>query len=221
MSSAIIWSYVHIAVLLLWVAAELGVFICTALIRREHANYDTRVALLERSTAIQIVPRICFALMVPIGIELIGANNVYPLTPGLQTTVWSVSVIWLLIIFAHVRAAGLPAAATLRHIDLFVKAVAGLGFVVYGLNSLATGAPIDETWFATKLFLVGLVFWATIGVDLCFRPFFAPFSELEKCGATPEREEAITRAANHTLVAMAVLYLLLAAIVFVARAKPF
>ena len=221
MNSVLIWSYMHIAVLLLWIAAEIGIFLCTVLVRRKHADYGARAALLKLSATVQIVPRVCFALILPIGIELIGAINVYPLTPGLQTAGWAVSIFWLLVIFAHVRAAGLPAAATLRHIDLFVKAVAGLGFVVYGLNSLATGAPIDETWFATKLLLVGLVFWTTITVDLCFRPFFAPFSELEKYGATPEREEAIARAANHTLVAMATLFVLLAVIVFVAWVKPF
>lgn len=221
MSNAAIWINIHISLLAVWMTAELCVFASTALIRRKGADYSMRVRALKISTAVHVVPRVCFALMLPAGIELIGAINVYPLTPGLQTAGWVVSVVWLLIVFAHVRAAGLPAAATLRHLDLFLKAIAGLGFVVYGLNSLATGAPIDETWFATKLFLVGLVFWAVIGVDLCFRPFFAPFSELEKFGATPEREEAIARAINHTLVAMVTLYILLGAIAFVGRVKPF
>lgn len=221
MSDAVIWGSIHILLLLLWAAAELLVFVSTALIRRRQADYAARVRALKISTTASVVPRVCFALILPVGIELIGAINVYPLTPGLQTAGWAISVIWLLIIFAHVRAAGLPAAATLRHLDLFFKAIAGLGFVVYGLNSLATGAPIDETWFATKLFLVGLVFWAAIGVDLCFRPFFAPFSEIEKFGGTPEREEAIARAISHTLVAMTVLYLLLGAITFVGLVKPF
>lgn len=221
MSSAIIWGYMHVALLVLWVGAELGVFVSTALIRRQHASYDARSAMLKASTIAQIIPRVCFALILPVGIELTGAINVYPLTPGLQTAGWTISVVWLMIIFIHIRATGLPAASTLRHADIFFKAVAGLGFVVYGVNSLATGAPIDETWFATKLFLVGLVFWAVIGVDLCFRPFFAPFSELEKYGVTPEREEAIARAVNHTLAAMVALYFLLAAIAYVGRVKPF
>lgn len=221
MSGAVIWSFIHVALLVLWVGAELGVFVSTALVRRERASLGARRAGLTAATNTHVVSRVCFALILPVGIELIGAINVYPLTPGLQTAGWVISAIWLLIIFAHIRATGHPAASTLRHADIFFKATAGLGFVVYGLNSLATGAPIDETWFATKLFLVGLVFWAVIGVDLCFRPFFAPFSELEKYGATPEREEAIVRAVNHTLTAMVVLYLLLAAIVFVGRVKPF
>jgi hypothetical protein len=221
MSSAVIWGYIHVALLVLWVGAELGVFVSTALVRRERAALVTRKAELKVATNIHIVSRVCFALILPVGIELIGAINVYPLTPGLQTAGWVTAALWLLIICAHIRATGHPAASTLRHVDIFFKAIAGLGFVVYGLNSLATGAPIDETWFATKLFLVGLVFWAAIGVDLCFRPFFAPFSELEKYGATPEREEAITRAVNQTLGAMVVLYLLLAAIAFVGRVKTF
>ncbi len=221
MTSAIFWGYVHIILFVFWLGAELGVFVSTALMRRARMNYEARAALLKVATITHVVPRVCFALILPVGIELTGAINVYPLTPGLQTASWAISAVWLLIIIAHVRAAGFPAASTLRHLDLFFKAVAGLGFVVYGLNSLATGAPIDETWFATKLFLVGLVFWTTIAVDLCFRPFFAPFAELERYGPTPEREEAIVRAATHTMMAMVALYLLLAAIAFVGKVKPF
>ncbi len=221
MSSAIVWGYIHIILVVFWIGAELGVFVSTALIRRAQLSYDARVALLKVATITHVVPRVCFALILPVGIELTGAINVYPLTPGLQTASWITSVIWLFIIVAHVCAAGFPAASTLRHLDLFFKTVAGLGLVVYGLNSLATGAPIDETWFAAKLFLVGLVFWVTIAVDLCFRPFFAPFLELRKYGATPDREEAITRAANHALLAMGALYFLLAAIAFVGKVKPF
>ena len=132
MSSAIVWGYIHIILFVFWLGAELGVFVSTALIRRAQLSYDARVELLKVATITHIVPRACFAFILPVGIELTGAINVYPLTPGLQTAGWVTSAVWLLIIVAHVRTAGLPAASTLRHLDLFFKAVAGLGFVVYG-----------------------------------------------------------------------------------------
>ena len=221
MSSSVAWDYLHILLLVFWLIAEFVIFACTAVIRRTQLSYNARVAILKVSNVTQIIPRVCFVFILPVGIELTEAINVYPLTPGLKTASWAICVIWLSIIIAHVHLAGSPAVTTFRHLDLFFKAIAGLGFVVYGLNSLATGAPIDETWFAAKLFLVGLVFWTTIAVELCFRPFFAPFAEIGKYGPTPECEEAITRACNHALVAMIALYLLLAAIAFVGRAKFF
>lgn len=221
MSSALVWGYLHILLFVFWLGAELGVFVSTALLRNPRLSYDARLSLLNVATITHAVPRICFALILPVGVELTGAINVYPLTPGLQSASWILSGLWLLVIIAHVRTAGRPVADTFRHVDLFFQAVAGLGFVVYGLNSLATGAPIDETWFASKLFLVGLVFWTTIAVDLCFRPFFAPFAETQKYGATPEREEAIERAANHALMAMGVLFAFLVAIAFIGKVKPF
>ena len=221
MSGSVLWGYVHISMLAVWLLGELGVAASIIAIRRAHANYEVREKALRFSTAISVVPRVCLVLLFPVGVELTGAINVYPLTPGLQTAAWVISGVWLVVIFAHIRAAGLPAAATLRHIRLFLEAIAGLAFVVYGLNSLATGAPIDEPWFAAKLFLVGLVFWGSIGIDLCFRPFFAPFAETKKYGVTPEREEAILRAVDQTLIALVVLYALLATITFIALVKPF
>ncbi len=221
MSGATLWGYVHISLLVVWLVGEIGITASMIAIRRARVDYEKRARALKFASATSVVPRVCLVLLFPVGVELTGAINVYPLTPGLQTAAWVISGVWLVVIFAHIRAAGLPAAATLRHIHLFLEAIAGLGFVVYGLNSLATGAPIDEPWFAAKLFLVGLVFWGSIGIDLCFRPFFAPFSETKKYGATPEREEAILRAVDQTIVALVVLYALLAAITFFALAKPF
>ena len=219
-NSALLWDYAHIVLFAVWLAAECGVFFWTAAAKDTKLSFEKRAAAVRRARHIHVVPRICFALILPVGIELTGALNVYPLSPGLKVLFWSVGLAWLALVLVMARHDGTPLGTLLGYIEIAFQALAGAGFVVYGLNSLATGAPIDEPWFAAKLAMFGLAFWIVIAIDVSFRPFFAPFAEIGEEGSTPEREEAVARAVNHTMAYMVVLYLLVAGIAVLGRVKP-
>lgn len=215
MDKALLWSYVHGLLFALWLAVDLGAFIATACVKNPSRSYEGRTKLFRVAEMTHVLPRLCFALILPTGVELTGALAVYPLTPGLRAAGWVIGAVWVIVILVSARAYAKPLAANLRVVELVFEAFAGLGFVAYGLNSLATGAPIDDASFAAKLFLFGLVFWAAIAADIGLRPFCAPFGEIALEGSTPEREEAISAAINHALAAMAVSYILIAAIAFI------
>jgi hypothetical protein len=219
-SSTAIWDYTHIVLFIFWLGGEFGVFVCTAAAKNAKLAFETRQAFVRKARRLHLIPRVCFALILPVGIELTGAINVYPLSPGLRVFFWVVAIAWILLIVVMARREGTPMGALLGYIEIAFQALAGAGFVVYGLNSLATGAPIDEPWFAAKLAMFGLIFWTVIAVNVSFRPFFAPFAEIGEEGSTPEREEAVTRAVNHTMAYMVALYLLIAGIAFLGKVKP-
>lgn len=214
------WDYTHILLFSVWLGVELVVFANTASTKNPTRSYAARRAAVGRALRLQVIPRVCFALILPVGIELTGAINVYPLSPFLRVLFWSAAILWLILIGFAARTRGTPMGSLLGYIEIAFQALAGAGFVVYGLNSLATGAPIDDPWFAAKLSMFGLVFWTVIAIDVSFRPFFAPFAEIGEEGSTPEREEAIARAVNHTLFYMLVLYALIAGIAFLGKVQP-
>lgn len=219
-ASTTLWDNAHIVLFVVWLGAELGVFACTAAAKNSRLAFEARQSFVRLARRIHILPRICFALILPVGIELTGALNVYPLSPGLRVLFWSGAAFWLVLILAMSRSEDTPMGTLLGYIEIAFQALAGAGFVVYGLNSLATGSPIDEPWFAVKLALFGLVFWIVIAINVSFRPFFAPFAEIGEEGSTPEREEAVARAVNQAMAYMVVLYLLIAGIAFLGRVKP-
>ncbi len=219
-NSTLLWDYAHIALFVVWIAAAFGVMVHVAAAKNSKLPYEARQAAVGKARALDIIPRVCFALILPVGIELTGAINVYPLSPGLKILFWSGAAIWLALIFMIDRREGTPLGSLLGYIEIAFQALAGAGFVVYGLNSLATGAPIDEPWFAVKLAMFGLAFWTVIAINVSFRPFFAPFAEIAEDGSTPEREEAVARAVNHTIAYMIALYMLLAGIALLGRMKP-
>lgn len=221
MESAHIWDIAHGLLFVAWLGGDIAVFALTARVKNAGLDFPTRMHLVLAAANLQIIPRLCFALIPITGIELTGAIGVYPLTPGLRAAAYVMSLAWAVVIVAGAANAGKELAANLRIVELVFEAFAGLAFVAYGLNSLATGAPIDDVWFAAKLFLFGLVFWAAIAADIGFRPFYAPFSETAMEGPTPEREEAITAAINHSLAAKVAILVLIVAIAFLGHFKPF
>lgn len=219
-NNAALWNTIHIALFVAWLCAEIGVFFCTAAAKNTKLAYEARHSFVRLARNIHTVPRICFALILPVGIELTGAINVYPLSPSLRILFWCGAALWLLLIAVTARRDDTPLSALFGYIEIAFQALAGAGFVVYGLNSLATGSPIDEPWFAAKLAMFGLAFWTVIAINVSFRPFFAPFAEIGEEGPTPERDEAVARAVNHAMFYMIVLYLLIAAIAVLGKVKP-
>jgi hypothetical protein len=221
MESASIWSYLHILLFALWLGPDLGVFLALRIVKQPERPFEVREACVNLAQQLHVLPRLCFALMLPSGIELTNALNVYPMNPVLRAAFWIAGIIWAVLIIIGARNRGTPLAKGLSYAEITFEVLAGMGFVAYGLNSLATGSPIDDPWFATKLVLFGVVFWVAIAAELSFHPFVIPFAEIREEGSTFEREEAIARALSNTLKAMVLLYLLLGAIAFLGKAKPF
>jgi hypothetical protein len=131
-----------------------------------------------------------------------------------------VAILWIVTIWVVRRNEGTTLALVADRLRMLSQALVGLIFVVVGLNSLATGAPLEEIWFADKFLLFGLVYWCTIAIDVCLHPLQAPFLEIGQLGSSPEREEAVARAINNTAVASVTLYVLLLAIAFIGAVKP-
>jgi hypothetical protein len=215
------WGFIHILLFVFWLGADVGVFVSALYAKNPKYSFETRMTVLQAGMIVDTFPRICFALILPVGLHLTNALGMYPFDTSLFVIAWVIALSWVGVILAIGANQGKPIAETLSKLQFGFQAIMGLVFTVIGLNSLATDAPIDQPWFAVKILLFGLVFWAAIAIDLCFRPFIAPFMEIGQHGSTPEREEAVSRAINNTLVAVSTLYVLIFTIAFIGKIKPF
>ena len=209
-----IWRALHIAVSAAWLIGGIAALIVTAAIKNTTLPLATRLSRARSSRYLQIPPRICFAVLLPIGIELTRLGNVYPLDPEMRGCVWTAAIGWLIVLVIRLCYEHGTLEKMVGYAEIAFAVLAGMGFVVYGLNSLATGAPIDDPWFADKLLLVGVALWTLIAIDLNFRSLSWPLEEIELDGSTPENEEALARGVNHTLTSMIILYVLIAASAF-------
>ncbi len=211
MISGDILRLLHSVTFAVWLTAGVATFVVTAAIKNAALPFPTRQARTRGSRYLQILPRICFALILPLGLELTRLGNIYPLDPELRIGFWIGATFWLVVLLLRLRYETGGLEKTVGYAEIAFQALAGMGFVVYGLNSLATGAPIDDSWFAAKLFLVGVALWTLIAIDLNFRSLAWPLEEIELDGSAPENEEALRRGVDHTLASMVILYMLVAA----------
>ena len=216
-----VWGFIHILLFVFWLGADVGVFVSAIFAKNPAYSFETRMTVLKAGLIVDTFPRICFALILPVGMHLTRELNLTPIPSWLLWSSWAVAIAWIAAIFAINANQGKPIAEALSKVQFGFQSVMGLCFTVLGLNSLITDDPIFQTWFAVKSLLFGLVYWAAMAIDLCFRPFLAPFMEIGQHGSTPEREEAVTRAINNTLVAVSTLYVLIFIIAFLGKVKPF
>ncbi|MBL8630701.1 MAG: hypothetical protein JNM81_13780 [Rhodospirillaceae bacterium] len=219
--TAEIWGYIHILLFVFWLGADVGVFISAIFAKNPKYSFETRMTVLQAGMIVDQFPRVCFALILPVGLHLTKELQLHPITTGMLVGGWVIGLSWIAVIFTIGANQGKPIAEILSKVQFGFQAVMGLVFTIIGLNSLATDSPLSQPWFAVKILLFGLVFWAALAIDLCFRPFLAPFMEIGQLGSTPEREEAVSRAINNTLVAVFTLYVLIAVIAFLGKVKPF
>jgi hypothetical protein len=212
--------FIHILLFVFWLGADVGVFTAAVLAKNSKLSFETRANLLRLGTIVDCFPRVCFALIFPVGLHLADRLGLYPVSGPLFAFGWGLAGVWLTVIAIAFLNEGKPIAHAANKLQFVIEAALGLLFTVVGLNSLAVGAPLGDAWFAVKILLFGLAFWAAMAIDLCFRPFLAPFMEIGQFGSTPEREEAVSRAINNTLIAVMTLYVLIAIIAFLGKVKP-
>jgi hypothetical protein len=220
METASVWGYLHIMLFVLWLGTDIGVFVALGRTKQSGRLYEVRKGYVDLAQTLHVIPRICFALTLPVGLEFTQAVNIYPVNPGLLGSFWVIGIVWLAVIAVAARNRGTPLAKGLSYAEITFEVLAGMGFVAYGLNSLATGSPIDDGWFASKLALIGLLFWVAIAAELSFHPFVLPFAEIGDEGPTFEREEAVARALDNTQRALALMFVVLAVIAFLGEVRP-
>jgi hypothetical protein len=216
----LLWAYAHILLLVYWLGADVGLFLVMAWIKDRRLDYATRVTLIRLAFYIDLAPRTCVALILPVGMHLADGLGVAVIPGWLFALAWFIGLGWTALHVALVVRKGTPLAARLRRLNNAWELVAGALFIGIGALSLATGAPVAAGWFALKLLLFGLVFWVILGIDTRFQPF-TTLLRLGARGLDDAAEAAITRATNLTMAWALLLYGLVLAIAFLGKVKPF
>jgi hypothetical protein len=216
----LLWAYAHILLLVYWLGADVGLFLVMAWIKDRRLDYATRVTLIRLAFYIDLAPRTCVALILPVGMHLAAGSGVAVIPGWLFALAWLIGLGWTALHVALVLRKGTPLAARLRRLNNAWELVAGALFIGIGALSLATGAPVAAGWFALKLLLFGLVFWVILGIDTRFQPF-TTLLRLGARGLDDAAEAAITRATNLTMAWALLLYGLVLAIAFLGKVKPF
>jgi hypothetical protein len=221
MEDYLVWGYIHILLFVFWLGADVGVFLSAVYAKKSDLSFETRATIMKLGLIIDFLPRICFALIFPVGLHLAESLGLYDVPSWLFIAGWAIGIGWIAMVMVIGKNEGKPLAEKLMMAQFGLEGVLGTVYVAIGLWSLFGDGPLQEGWFGLKILLFGCVFYCAMAIDICFRPFIKPFMELAEHGSSPEREAIITKTINNTLVAVLTMYALIAIVAFLGKVKPF
>ena len=216
-----VWVFLHLMLLVYWLGGDLGVFVLAKAAKRPELSFAERAFALRMAVAIDLLPRLCFTVMFPVGLHVTASGGFAVVPVWAFVVAWGVAAAWIALLLAIGRNEGKPAAERLNRLHLGLQAVLLVVVGWIGIQSLLGQGPLPGGWFAAKIVLFALIFAMGIGIDFAFRPIAPAFMRLASEGSTPDIEAAISRAVGGSIRYVLGLYALLIAIAFLGVTKYF
>ncbi|MFK7841839.1 MAG: hypothetical protein AB8B54_06215 [Sphingorhabdus sp.] len=214
--------FVHIILFVLWLGADVGVFMLGQHFRkREQYDLPQRLILLQLLVNLDMVPRTAWALMVPLTLTMVDAGGWWVLPGWTLAAAWAVGGFWLWLVWDAHRHDQTPRAARDKKIESLLTIGLTAFYIGLGIISLAQGAPLAPVWLATKALMFGLIFAAAIMIDVAFKPVGPQLGKLIAEGSSDETEIPLLNTMNRTRIWVWIVYLLLVATAFLGNIKPF
>ncbi|ATW02833.1 hypothetical protein [Sphingorhabdus sp. YGSMI21] len=214
--------FVHIILFVLWLGADVGVFMLGQHFRkRQKYDLPQRLILLQLLVNLDMVPRTAWALMVPLTLTMVDAGGWWDLPVWALVVAWAVGGFWLWLVWDAHRHDQTERATRDRKIEKPLTVGLTVFYIGLGLVSLTQGAPLAPVWLATKALMFGLIFAAAIMIDVAFKPVGPQLGKLIAEGSSDETEIPLLHTMDRTRIWVWVVYLLLVATAFLGNIKPF
>ena len=213
--------YVHLLLFVLWLGADVGVFVLGQHFRkREVYTLDQRTALLKLLVIVDLTPRTAWALMVPLSLTISYMGGWWDLPLALVAAAWAIAALWLWLVYdAHAHDMT-PRAAERRKWEGWLRYFLAAGYLLLGLESVLTGNPIATGWLAWKALLFGMIFVSAIMIDVSFKPVGGLLVKLLAEGSSDATELPLLRIMNRTRVWVWCVYVLLLVTAWLGVVKP-
>ncbi len=214
--------YVHLLLFVLWLGADVGVFLLGQHFRKRTLyTLDQRVALLKLLVIVDLTPRAAWALMVPLSLTVSLMGGWWDVWPAMVWISWAIAAFWLWLVFdAHAHDMT-PRAARNRKWEGWLRYVLCAAYLFLGIESVLTNHPIEPDWLAWKALLFGLIFAAAIMIDVSFKPVGGQLGKLLSEGSNDETELPLLATMNRTRIWVWIVYILLIATSWLGVTKPF
>lgn len=213
--------YVHLLLFVLWLGADVGVFVLGQHFRKRHVySLDQRVALLKLLVAVDMGPRTAWALMVPLSLSVATMGGLLVLPGAIVWLAWAVGAGWLWLIWDSHRHEQTPRAARNRRVETPVKLLIMVFYLWLGIWSLIFEAPIALTWLAWKATLFGVIFGVAMMIDVEFKPVGAQLTRLLAEGSSDATEVPLRRTMDQTRIWVMAVYVLLLATAWLGVVQP-
>lgn len=194
----------HILLLVFWLGTDIGVFVSALWVKKLGRPLSERWLLLQLGGALDVPPRLCSALMFPLGVTLARDRWGLAVDGVVVGAFWLIAVIWCGAILTAYIKQGTPIAERIGKLQTAGLIAAGAGAFAWGIV-LAYGGSTPP-WVALKVALFGFVYWLSVGIDITFRPALQVLAEIPAQGGSPAQEARLRKAINVCCTVVVLLY---------------
>jgi hypothetical protein len=187
---------VHVLLFVYWLGTDLGVYYISYRVLDRDLAPATRGAMARVLLNLDLAPRICLVLMLPVGLTLASNLGAVALGGAALAVIWVGALGWLGVVLSIHRAHGTAVRLTLGDgIFRGLLVLTLLGLVVW---SLATGGPLRTAWVPLKVGLFALAMACGLGIRVLLRPFGPALGRLLGGDTSEEVEGALARSLART-----------------------
>ena len=185
MSAHEFWIVVHVLLLTYWLGADLGVFYSARSVLNADLAPASRAAVARILVGLDLAPRICLVLMLPVGLTLAADLGLSPVRGVWLILVWAAALMWLALVLAVHRS---ETATGLRSIDVALRLGVAAVLSVTAIASLAGVGPFVTAWLSLKVLAYAVAVACGIAIRFRLAPFGPALARLVVHGPSAEVE---------------------------------
>lgn len=188
----------HVLLFVYWLGGDLGVFYAATFVR------DASVPIAGRKVARQIlvwvdmVPRYCLVLMLPVGYTLATRLGLTTVRPEQLPWIWAIGLAWLAIVATVHYRAGTRPGELLRKVDLWWRCILVPGLLWDAWQGFRGTGHILADWISAKFVVFALMVLCGIMIRVLGPPGAVALKQIFEKGSTPELEAIVLRTARRT-----------------------
>lgn len=147
----------HVLLFAYWLGADWGVYVTSRFVADGRLSLEERRRFLQAAFRIDLLPRISFTMLLPVGVQLAAYYGAWPFPAAFVPAVWVFASAWMVLNVLGYLRSGTPAGDRIRALDQNIRLVMSPVLVGTGLWSVATGYPVAPLFIALKITVFGVM----------------------------------------------------------------
>ncbi len=220
MDSYVFVKLAHLLLFAYWLGGDIGVFYSATFLRKRELGIEARQTALRILAWIDMIPRYCLVLMLPVGYILADRVGAVNLRPGWIAITWLVTLSWLTLVVSVHRFQGTLLGDRLRKVDLVWRFILVPGLIWDAVQGFRGTGHLLTPWLSAKVLVYSLCIVCGIGIRIFGKPMVPALRQIFTTGSTPELEDLVVRTQAKTRPMVLTIWALLVTAAFLGIAKP-
>ena len=211
----------HLLLFAYWLGGDIGVFYSASYVRNHELSIEARRTAQKILIWIDMIPRYCLVLMLPVGYSLANSLGLIKARPGWLLTTWLLMLAWLVLVNRVHHYRGTPLGDRLRKIDLLWRWIFFPGLLYDAWQGFQGTGHILTGWLSAKVVVLALCIFCGIMIRMRGKPMAPALQQIFASGSTPELEATVRRTFGKTRPFVLSIWGLLVVAAWLGISKPF